>query len=155
RVRCQLVTVPGQPRLLHRRRYLLEKADVIVFVADSRPESFAEARDALATTVRLVEKVEGKFKVGVILQANKQDLPGALPPDQVLLALSPRADTTVLGSVASIGQGVMQTFILAARIATDRIRALLVEDETLVNTNALDETPDGIYAAMAEEDRQV
>ena len=84
KVRCQLVTVPGQPRLLHRRRYLLETADAIVFVTDSRPDALEEARGSFATTVGLTERVAGKIAAGVLLQANKQDMTGALPPAEVV-----------------------------------------------------------------------
>ena len=36
-IRCQIITVPGQTVLGHRRRAILETADVVVFVSDSAP----------------------------------------------------------------------------------------------------------------------
>src|SRR5690242_7464889 len=47
RLRCQLVTVPGQVELARRRRYLLDTADVVVFVADARPGASDATRASL------------------------------------------------------------------------------------------------------------
>ena len=149
RVRCQLVSVPGQSRLLHRRRYLLETADAVVFVADSRVEMFDGAAGNFLATLRIVERVCRGVPVGVIVQANKQDLPGALAPEMVMAALGATKPVLAIGSAASRGDGVMQTFILAVRLATDRVRTLLL-DETLSDLPMASETPDGLHGAMVE-----
>jgi hypothetical protein len=47
RIRCQIISVPGQATLAPRRRRLLESADVIVFVGDSTPAGFAADRSYL------------------------------------------------------------------------------------------------------------
>lgn len=125
RVRCQLVSVPGQAQLLHRRRYLLERADAVVFVADSRPNAFGEAAQNFATTLRLLRRVEGDAPIGLVIQANKQDLPDALAPVDVSARLGADATTPVIGTVASTGQGVMQAFVLAAQLAIERARIVV------------------------------
>ena len=48
RIRCQVISVPGQATLAPRRRRLLESADVIVFVSDSSPEAFEADRAYLS-----------------------------------------------------------------------------------------------------------
>ncbi|HSD90838.1 MAG TPA: ADP-ribosylation factor-like protein, partial [Kofleriaceae bacterium] len=149
RVRCQLVSVPGQSSLLHRRKYLLEKADAIVFVADSRRGMFDGAIHNFATTVRMVERLAGPVPIGVILQANKQDLPEALSPPDVAKQIGTSSLMPVVGSVASRGDGVMQTFILAVRLATDRVRALLLGDD-LAGFEQHSDTPEALFAAMLE-----
>jgi signal recognition particle receptor subunit beta len=149
RVRCQLVSVPGQSNLLHRRRYLLETADAIVFVTDSRPASVDASAGSFATTTKILTKVAGGVPVGVVLQANKQDTPGALAPAEVARALGAASDTPVIASVASTGEGVMQTFVLAMRLATDRVRVLLLKD-ALADTGGASSDPDALYAAMSE-----
>jgi signal recognition particle receptor subunit beta len=149
KVRCQLVSVPGQPRLLHRRRYLLEKADAIVYVADSRRDTFAGAVQSFTNTLRIVEQVAGPVPVGVILQANKQDIAGAVAPTEVAAALGIAAGTPVVGSIASTGEGVMQTFILAVRLATDRVRALML-GQTISDLQLICETPELLHATMLE-----
>jgi signal recognition particle receptor subunit beta len=149
RVRCQLVSVPGQSNLLHRRRYLLETADAIVFVTDSRPASVDASAGSFATTTKILAKVSGDVPVGVVLQANKQDQPGALSPVEVVRALGASADTPVIASVASTGDGVMQTFVLAMRLATDRVRVLLLKD-ALAELGSTASDPDALHAAMNE-----
>jgi signal recognition particle receptor subunit beta len=149
RVRCQLVSVPGQSNLLHRRRYLLETADAIVFVTDSRPGSVDASAGSFATTTRILSKVAGEVPVGVVLQANKQDHPGALPPADVARALGAAAETPVIASVASTGEGVMQTFVLAMRLATDRVRVLLLKN-ALAELSGASSDPDALYTAMSE-----
>src|ERR1700761_5646260 len=44
RIRCQIVSVPGQAALAPRRRHLLESADAVVFVGDSTPAGLAADR---------------------------------------------------------------------------------------------------------------
>lgn len=147
RVRCQLVSVPGQSSLLHRRRYLLETADAIVFVTDSRPAQREESLKNLSMTLRIVAKVARGAPVGLIVQANKQDLADAEPPVGVARSLGMAATTPVVGSIASTGEGVMETFVVAARLATDRVRTLLLED-ALTDLPEVGADPDQLHAAM-------
>jgi signal recognition particle receptor subunit beta len=128
RVRCQLVSVPGQPHLLHRRRHLLEAADAVVYVADARPEYVEEDKRNIERCLSLLAAVEGSVPIGLLVQGNKQDLPGALPAADLAVQLGLAADVTVVPSVGTTGDGIMQTFILATRLATDRVRAMLLED---------------------------
>ncbi len=123
RLRCQLVSVPGQPSLLRRRRYLIDTADAVVFVADSRPEALDESRRAFALMREAVARRGGAIPAGVMLQANKQDLQGSLSPEALAEALG-AADVPVLGAEAVRGTGVMQTFITAARLGTQRVKDL-------------------------------
>lgn len=147
RVRCQLVSVPGQPEVLHRRRYLLEAADVIVYVADARPECVRDNRDNLAVTRRILEELNPKAPIGIVVQANKQDLDRALSPEALASALELPPSVPVVPSSASAGEGVLQTFVLAVRLATDRVRAMFrrsgPEDLTVLH-----ETPGALYEAM-------
>jgi signal recognition particle receptor subunit beta len=154
RVRCQLVSVPGQPKLLHRRKYLLETADAIVFVTDSRREAFEESIQNFSTTLRMVERATHRVPVGMILQANKQDMEDALLPADVARAIGVPATTSVVGSTASSGDGVMQTFVLAVRLATDRVR-LLATEETLTDLPQQGEDPDALHSAMVQLDASV
>ena len=147
RVRCQLVTVPGQPALLHRRRYLLETADAVVFVTDSREEACRQARHDFSTTQRIASRAGGSVQVGLVVQANKQDLPGALAPAVVFERLGLPPATPVVPSVASTGDGVMQTFVLAVRLASDRVRALSHGLEPTEVPEAA-RSPEALFAAM-------
>jgi signal recognition particle receptor subunit beta len=126
RVRCQLVTVPGQIQLARRRRHILDSADVIVLVADSRPRSAPETSAALRSLAR---GLGNRADVPLVLQANKQDLAGAQLPGQLHAALGLAARVPVIGAEATGGAGVLETFMLAVRLAVDHVRALLVAGE--------------------------
>lgn len=149
RVRCEVVTVPGQPSLLHRRRYLLRNADAVVFVADSREGAIAENRANLATTRDILAVQDLPVPAGLIVQANKQDLEGALDPGELATDLELAGSVAVIPSVAVNGHGVMQTFVLAARLATDRLRALMAMENGHV-LPVSEETPEALHAALQE-----
>ena len=126
RVRCQVVSVPGQPELLRRRRYLLDTADAVIFVADSQRSRLEQsARDFQLLRRALARRQSGEA-VGVLLQANKQDLGDAIAPGPLAEALSATADVQVIGAKAHVGEGVMQAFVTAVRLATDRLRELML-----------------------------
>lgn len=148
RVRCQLISVPGQSQLLHRRKYLLDTADAVVFVADSSPAHVNENRTNFATLVRLLERLEATVPVGIIVQANKQDVDGALRPRSLAAAIEVPVTVPVIPAVAQSGRGVMDTFVLAARLATDRVRAMMGSGADLPDLADQDSTPDALHAAM-------
>ncbi|MBC7978876.1 MAG: hypothetical protein H7138_28155, partial [Myxococcales bacterium] len=128
-IRCQIVSVPGQPDLAARRRALLESADVVVFVADtSDAESVARSIEHVRQMVEILRAAA--LPVGVIVQANKRDLPDAVPRDEIRRALGDDFERTVLTeSVAEGGVGIRETFVLAVRLALDRIRELMSRGE--------------------------
>lgn len=121
-IRAQLLTVPGQRELGLRRRFVLERADVVVFVADSQPSGVEEARSFYA---ELCEQLAG-LSVPIILQANKQDLPGAIKPPKLATMISQgqRKPDQVVRSVASNNDGVKQTLTVALRLGSETIRKL-------------------------------
>ena len=125
RIRCQIVSVPGQAVLAPRRRRLLDTADVVVYVSDSSPEAFASERGYLEG---LKHALRGRKPppVGIVVQANKRDLPTAVPLSQIrelLDTIGLRA--AIVESDASSNSGVRETFVLAVRLALDRVRELL------------------------------
>ena len=125
-IRCQIVSVPGQPDLAARRRALLETADVVVFVVDSGDRDAVDR--SLVHVGQMVDilRAQGDPPIGVVVQANKQDLPGALTRDQIRVALGEDfARTAVTESVAETGVGIRETFVLAVRLALDRTRDLM------------------------------
>ncbi len=124
-VRCQLVSVPGQSSLLRRRSYLIDSADAVVFIADSRPMALEENRRSFDLMRRAVMRRGGVVPADILLQANKQDLDGALEPAELARAMSVGPDVVVRGAVAVRGEGVMRTFLDAARLGTARVKELL------------------------------
>jgi signal recognition particle receptor subunit beta len=125
RIRCQIVSVPGQASLASRRRHLLESADVVVFVADSTRAELDIAKKYLDGLRSVLER-SGKTAVGIVLQANKRDHEEAVPITE-LRDLLGTADSRVaiVESVATDGLGVREAFVLAVRLALDRVRELM------------------------------
>ncbi|HEY6877284.1 MAG TPA: ADP-ribosylation factor-like protein, partial [Polyangiales bacterium] len=155
KVRCQVVSVPGQSQLLHRRRYLLESADAVVFVADSRADHIAPTLDSLLTTLRIVERLSTMAQVGLVLQANKQDLPGALAPRALATAFQFPEYGAVVGARAHEGEGVMQAFMQAVRQATSRIRTLALGGQLMEGQWTEPDDPEKLYAAMLQREPSV
>ena len=150
-IRCQIVSVPGQPDLVARRRALLETADVVVFVADSSTAT-AVAR-SVAHIRQMVGIVRGHaaLPVGVIVQANKRDVPGAISRDELCAALGNEfARTAVTESVAETGIGIRETFVFAVRIALDRIRELIARGELPRGRPAID-TAEQLLSVLEDE----
>ena len=147
RVRCQLVTVPGQPALLHRRSYLLETADVVVFVSGSRRDALGDDRSCLAGTLGVLARLGADVPVAVVVQANKQDLPGALRAAELGAALELAPATPVIEAAALEGTGVIDAFVMAVRLATERVRVLSGRGD-LIEVLQRAETPDELYAAL-------
>ncbi|PRQ07244.1 GTP-binding protein [Enhygromyxa salina] len=122
-IRAQLLTVPGQIELTPRRQFVIEGADAVVFVADSQPQAVAEGRSFYA---QLCEQLAAfPHPVPIVLQANKQDVAGALRPAKLAALISEglRAPDQVKGSVASSDRGVKQTLTVALRLASEAVRA--------------------------------
>jgi signal recognition particle receptor subunit beta len=125
RIRCQVVSVPGQATLAPRRRALLAQADVVVFVADTRRGQVPGLPGYLQGLARILARAEGP-PVGLVVQANKRDLPGAVPVTdlrQLLHAAGLRVG--VVESVATDGAGIREAFVFAVRLALDRAREQL------------------------------
>lgn len=147
-IRCQVVTVPGQSELWPRRRALLESADAVVFVADShraRLDADLEALDSLRGLLPTLDPPPA-----VILQANKRDLPEAAPLDQVRAKLAAGEPVAVTPSVAQEGIGIRETFVLAVRLALDRVRELVRRGELGEGRPEVDSAGELLAALMGE-----
>src|SRR5262249_29417723 len=107
-------------------RHILESADAVVFVADARPGAAPETTAALRSLAR---GLASRADVPLVLQANKQDLPGAQQPAQLHEALGLAARVPAVGANAALGDGVFESFLPAVRLAVDHVRAQLVAGE--------------------------
>jgi signal recognition particle receptor subunit beta len=143
-LRCQLLTVPGQRILSWRRRRLVDSADVLVYVCESTAEGVKTAREAIA---KLPE-------VPLVVQANKQDLPGALSPAEISAALELPPGVPCVPACAEQGLGVRETAVLAIRAAANLVQRDLLERGIDALSGTL-QTSEDLYQAMriAEEVR--
>jgi len=118
-LRFQLITVPGQIERNYRRRPLVAMADVLVFVCDSSP---AAIPDTQRTFARLRASIKRRTEpVSVIVQANKQDVEGALSLSLLRRKLKLDSSVIMIAANAAKGDGVKATLNEAMRVG---VRAL-------------------------------
>lgn len=140
-LRVQILSVTGQETRSYRRRPLLKSADAVVFVCDSRPDHLDNNRQRLLLLQRYLR--ERQNPAPYLIQANKQDLPNALPPDKLLEGLRWKSAVQVLPAIASDSKGVTETFQQAARAAARYAQSIITERGISVVAGT-PETPDGL-----------
>lgn len=149
-IRCQILTVPGQFAFAERRHRLLRGLDAVVVVCESTPSGVATARFAWAFLERALAS-SGAARVPVVVQANKQDIPGALSPAEVEARLAPGRRHKVLAASALHGEGVRATFLAALDAARDVVRATLRSAGPLALGPPL-ESAERLHESMLRED---
>jgi signal recognition particle receptor subunit beta len=116
----QLITVPGQIERNYRRRPLIAMADVVVFVCDSSP---AAIPDTQRTFARLRASIKRRTEpVSLIVQANKQDVDGALNPAQLRRKLRLDGSIQMISANAAQGDGVRETLNEAMRVGVRSLK---------------------------------
>ena len=144
-IRCQIVSVPGQLELAHRRRLLLESADVAVLVLDTRREEWDFSLGWVKETAPFCRGKDPP--IGLVLQANKRDAASAVPIDELREQLARVAPVAVVPSTATNGEGIREAFVLAVRLALDRVRALSARGE-LLSGKPPEDAPEELLARM-------
>ncbi len=115
----RVISVPGQRALRPRRERLLRKADSVVFVTDSTAEGCQTALPMLEELRPWIE--DSDPPIGFLVQANKRDLPGALPMEEIRSRLGLPASIPVTSTIAHRADGVRESFVLAIRLALERL----------------------------------
>jgi len=152
RIRCQIVSAPGQTSLAVRRRQLLESADVVVFVGDSTPRGFDADRAYLGSLCSVLRQLSGP-PIGIVLQANKRDLPDAVSISQMRSMLDGMdMKVGVVESVATEGSGIREAFVFAVRLALDRVRELMRTGELKTGKPDIDSAQDLLEEMRRRED---
>lgn len=110
-VRLKVFTVPGQVIHSSTRRLVVQGADGVAFIADSREsesdtnaESFVDLRDNLAAQGIELEKMP------LVIQFNKRDLPGARSEGDIAQMAEGGREPVYL-AIATQGVGVVECFI--------------------------------------------
>jgi mutual gliding-motility protein MglA len=109
-LRVKVFTVPGQVLHASTRRFVLQGADGVAFIADSRvaetesnAASFRDLRDNLKELGRPIKQVP------LVIQFNKRDLP-AVRTSEELRELARRGSEPVFTASALTGEGVLESF---------------------------------------------
>lgn len=110
-LRVKLFTVPGQPIHTATRKLVLQGADGVAMIADSRlSETQNNAASFLDLRQNLRENGLELAKVPLVIQFNKRDLPD-IRNDEELAELASRGREPVYAAVAKQGRGVIETFL--------------------------------------------
>lgn len=110
-VRVKLFTVPGQVIHTSTRRLVLQGADGVAFVADSRVAATKEnAASFLDLKANLKEHGVELRDMPLVIQFNKRDLEG-VRTDAEIREQARRGKEPVFGAVATRGEGVAETFV--------------------------------------------
>lgn len=125
RIKLKVFTVPGQVRHDATRKAVLQRADGIVFVADSQigqmgnnAESFANLEKNLAVVGLDIEKLP------LVIQFNKRDLPDVIPESELKETWWPTGLPLVMASALK-GFGVVETYSNIVASAFDALDARL------------------------------
>jgi signal recognition particle receptor subunit beta len=148
-LRCQVLTVPGQLDYAPRRWALLRNPDAIIAVCDSTPAGVTRAKLGMQF-LRTLRSRGVCPDVPIVVQANKRDVEGAVPIDELREKLCLDADEDIVEAIASRGTGVQLTFIKALDKARTRVWRIL-ETEGHAALVGEQETPDDLVRRLRVE----
>jgi mutual gliding-motility protein MglA len=122
-VRFNMYTVPGQVYYEASRRLILEGADGVVFVADSREDRLADNLESFG----MLQSSLKDFRLDwdnfpCVLQYNKRDVPDPLALGTLEAKLGLNGIPT-LEAVATEGRGVMETIRMASRQVIEKFQS--------------------------------
>jgi signal recognition particle receptor subunit beta len=124
KVKCQIITVPGQAVFTKRRKAILETADAVVFVTGSTSEDMPASVQAFNEMQPWLEQPEDYPAVGILVQANKRDMPNCIDIDTIRENLGNSENTMITKSVATEGKAIRETFVMSVGLALERVHAL-------------------------------
>lgn len=111
KIKLKVYTVPGQVKHDATRKAVLQRADGVVFVADSHPGESASNVESFANLENNLSVVGLDMRqLPLVIQFNKRDLPGAVAEDAIRRVWGPTGIPVVLAS-ALHGTGVVETFV--------------------------------------------
>ncbi len=133
KIKVKIYTVPGQVRHDATRKAVLQRADGIAFIADSRR---TEAENNVVSFSNLEQNLTcvglAIDAVPLVIQYNKRDLPDILPEDAITRTWMPTGIPVFMASALE-GWGVVETLGTLAALTYDHVdkRYRLGEDHGL------------------------
>jgi len=110
KIKLKVYTVPGQVRHDATRKAVLQRADGVVFVADSRISQMAVNAESFANLEQNMTLVGLDIeKLPLVVQFNKRDLPDVVLETELTETWAPTGLPVYMASALQ-GQGVLETF---------------------------------------------
>ena len=123
KIRLKLFTVPGQVIHNATRKIVLQGADGVAFIADSRVAQTRSNNESFANLKQNLREHDLSFNdIALVIQFNKRDLPG-IRSDAEVKKLASKGREPVFTAVALEGQGVAETFKGLAALSWDKLEA--------------------------------
>ena len=123
KIKLKVYTVPGQVRHDATRKAVLQRADGVVFVADSQPSQMTVNFESFDNLEKNLAMVGLSIDRGpLVVQFNKRDLADCVPEDDVRGAWGPSGVPVFMASALK-GWGVMETFHEVLGLMFDSINA--------------------------------
>lgn len=123
KVKVKLFTVPGQVIHNATRRIVLQNADAVAFIADSRRKAGAENNSYWKNLhENMTENGLDPTDIPVVIQFNKRDLPDS-KTDAEIEETRKKGKEPVIGAVAIRGEGVVETLHAVLQSAYRRLEA--------------------------------
>jgi signal recognition particle receptor subunit beta len=120
-IKLKLFTVPGQVIHNATRKIVLQGADGVAFIADSRVTETRANNESFANLkANLRENGLSFDDVAVVIQFNKRDLPG-IRSDAEVERIAAKGEEPVYRAVALEGVGVLETFEGLASLAWQKL----------------------------------
>jgi mutual gliding-motility protein MglA len=129
-LRLAMYTVPGQVFFRATRKLVLQGADGVIFVADSRPEAEAANRDSLADLKEnLADQGVRLEELPLVFQYNKRDLPGVVATEALHAALN-LGGAPEFATCATTGAGVLDAMKAMVRLVMRQLQARRIVPES-------------------------
>jgi signal recognition particle receptor subunit beta len=127
-INCQILTTPGAAEFKQRREYLLQQADILVFVVDS--SNLAEI------TASFAELQAMEINCNILLQANKQDLSSPENNAEINKLFAPLV-TKIIQTNALKNRGLREVFVTAVHLAIENLAQHETNSITIANPQQL------------------
>jgi signal recognition particle receptor subunit beta len=122
KIKLKVYTVPGQVRHDATRKAVLQRADGVVFVADSQTNQMANNFESFENLERNLGLVGlAVERTPLVVQFNKRDLLGAIVPEADILTAWGPSGLPVQMASALTGAGVLETFRAVLELIFDSI----------------------------------
>ena len=123
RIRLKLFTVPGQVIHNATRKIVLQGADGIAFIADSRVSETRSNNESFANLKQNLRENGLDFDdIALVIQFNKRDLPG-IRSDAEIKRIASKGKEPVYTGIAVQGVGVPETFLGLAALSWRKLES--------------------------------